>query len=115
MDFFDAWAEARAENKAEKLLKKLSQVHCKRMTSLVELYMPHQAGQLREQGYQRGYEYMMGQIERNLKDMGLKAAKVMEDKTAGLETTARYLVYKIPISDFAVMDMMSRPNKKEPQ
>ena len=61
MDFFDAWAEARAENKAEKLFKKLSQVHCKRMTSLVELYMPHQAGQLREQGYQRGYEYMMGQ------------------------------------------------------
>jgi len=115
MDFFDAWAEARAENKAEKLLKKLSQVHCKRMTSLVELYMPHQAVELRNQGYQRGYDYMTQQIERNLKDMGLTAARVMEDKVAGMETNARYLVYKIPISDFAAWDMMSRPNKKEQQ
>ena len=113
MDFFEAWAEARAEAKAEKLFKKLNKVHCKRMTSLLELYMPHQANELRHQGYQRGYDYMTQQIERNLKDMGLKAARVMEDKIAGMETNARYLVYKIPISDFAALDMMSRPNKNE--
>lgn len=113
MDFFDAWAEARAEAKAEKLLKKLSQVRCKRMTGLVELYMPHQAIEFRNQGYQRGYDYMMGQVERRLKDMGLKAARIMEDKVAGMETYARHLVFKIPLTDAATWNMMSNSNEKE--